>query len=240
MERLNKSKEKYLMTENNFTEIIERISTNEKALKSKLSEVREKLETAEKQIEKMDKKIKYYEGPLPKIQEKTKIPRKESFSQMMTITKISQEIELIRYELQKFKTEHLNEFTINKSEINQINVRLDNLVENFEKAVPETSKEMRRIKEELIVKDEQIRITKQDLNRAIISKDHIIEKLESDLEAKIEKINDLTNTIDALYTQISEVQCAPNVIKQIIDIMQSKGFISDKEFEKILERELID
>ena len=156
------------------------------------------------------------------------------------MSKMSQDIENIKYELQKFKIEHTNEFTINKSEINQINERLDNLITNFAKAVPEANKEMMRIKEELIVKDEQIRITKQDLNRAIVSKDHIIQKLESDLEAKIDRINDLTSTIDVLYTQISEVQCAPNVIKHIIDTMQNKGFISDKEFEKILENELVE
>ncbi|MBY9006295.1 MAG: hypothetical protein KGD63_06020 [Candidatus Lokiarchaeota archaeon] len=197
------------------------------------------MEKAENELKKKDIKIKYYEGPLPKIKSTTSMPQKEDFSHSLTMNKLSQKIEIIELNLQKFKTEHINEFTINKSEINQINTRLDNIIENFEKTVPESNKEIRRIKDELLVKDEQIRITKQDLNRAIVSKDHIILKLEKDLEAKIDQVNDLTNTIDALYTQISEVQCAPNVIKNIIDIMQNKGFISDKEFEKILEKELI-
>ncbi|MBN1215038.1 MAG: hypothetical protein JXA99_06285 [Candidatus Lokiarchaeota archaeon] len=228
------------MTERNFTEIIDRISTNEKDLKVNISTLKEKLEKAEDDLDKKDKKLKYYEGPLPKIKSATTlIPKKEDFSNTLTMHKISQDIDNIKLELQKFQTEHINEFTINKSEIGQINERLDNLIDNFEKTIPESNKEMRRIKEELMVKDEQIRITKQDLNRAIISKDHIIQKLEKDLEAKIDKVNDLTNTIDALYTQISEVQCAPNVIKNIIDIMQNKGFVSDKEFEKILEKELV-
>jgi chromosome segregation ATPase len=237
-ERFGLAKEKYEATEESFREIIDRASQKEKNLTSRIESLKAKLEDKQTLLKEKKKELEYYIGPANDTQKKPPIksPRKEISSN--SFAKIGEEIEELKYEMGRIKARTKNELMIDKMEISQINNRLDNLIENIDKTIPETNKEIERLKEELKVKDKQIKITKKDLNRSIISKDKIISKLESDLEAKIAEISDLNNTIDALYTQINKTKTIPKLVKNIIDIMEHKGYISDKEFEKLLEKEL--
>jgi chromosome segregation ATPase len=215
-ERFGLAKEKYEATEESFREIIDRASQKEKNLTSRIESLKAKLEDKQTLLKEKKKELEYYIGPANDTQKKPPIksPRKEISSN--SFAKIGEEIEELKYEMGRIKARTKNELMIDKMEISQINNRLDNLIENIDKTIPETNKEIERLKEELKVKDKQIKITKKDLNRSIISKDKIISKLESDLEAKIAEISDLNNTIDALYTQINKTKTIPKFFKFLI------------------------
>ncbi|MBD3213710.1 MAG: hypothetical protein GF311_13960 [Candidatus Lokiarchaeota archaeon] len=231
-----KLKEKLATTERSFKDIINKATQTEKNLKSKISSMQEKLEAAESQIEKQGRRLANLMGGSVDFTSETSSEDKPVNPYIKGFDSVFNEFNTLRREVERLRLTHRNEFKINKNEISQVNDRLDNLIETFEETIPETNKEIERLKEDLRLKDKQIKVTKENLDEAILSKDQIIQKLESDLEAKIEDINELNTTVDALYTQISEFKDTPKVIGKIIDAVKEKGSISDKELEKILEK----
>ena len=89
--------------------------------------------------------------------------------------------------------------------------------------------------------NKQIEINKKDLDHTILTKDSIIAKLEEDLEKKINQIEELNNNINELYSQMSNVKSFPiprenesDILKRIKELMDLKGFVTDKELEQIL------
>jgi len=237
--RVELVKQKYEATEESFREIIERANQKEENLNARIQSLKDQLEEREEKLRNKQKELEYYLGPSLESKNKQQIKGRVSHFPPGSVDKIGEEIENLKFEMGKLKAKTKNEFLTDKMEIVQINQRLDNLIENLDETIPETNKEIERLKEELKVKDKQIKITKNDLNSAIVSKDKIIDKLERDLEAKIAQINDLNNTVDALYTQINETKSIPELVNEIINIMQHKGYVTDKELEKILEKNLI-
>ncbi|MFO7797686.1 MAG: hypothetical protein ACQERB_09870 [Promethearchaeati archaeon] len=230
--------EKLKTTESSFKDIINKAELAEKNLKIKISLLQEKLERAETQIQKQQKRLANVFGGSAEIQGEEITEEGVIGSYMKGFDNVFGEFNNLRNEVDELKLTHFNEFKINKYEISQVNERLDNLISIFEETIPETNKEIERLKEDLMVKDEQIRITKENLDEAIITKDSIIEKLEKDLEAKIEEINDLNNTVDALYTQMSEFKNIPKIIRKIKNFIKENGSITEKELKEILEKRM--
>ena len=117
-----------------------------------------------------------------------------------------------------------------KNELRQINLERENEIKDLKAKLEKTNK--------------QIIIDKNDLDYAISSKDAVIEKLEKDLEAKIEEINELSFKDSELTSQLNtyKIQFPESeggtaaLINRIKKIMEFKGFISDKEFELLLEK----
>jgi septal ring factor EnvC (AmiA/AmiB activator) len=235
-EQTLKLQEKLAITERSFKDIINKATQTEKNLKIKISALQEKLSAAESQIEKQGRRLANLMGSSIDIMSEAPSGDEPVNPYIKGFDSIFNEFNSLRKDVEQIRLTHRNEFKINKHEISQVNDRLDNLIGTFEETIPETNKEIERLKEELKVKDKQIKVTKENLDEAILSKDQIIQKLESDLEAKIEEINELNSTVDALYTQISEFKNTPKVIGKIIDAVKHKGSISDKELEKILEK----
>jgi len=122
--------------------------------------------------------------------------------------------------------------------------KIEGVKDELKQIILEREKEIKELKAELERTDEQITIDKKDLEYTISSKDAIIEKLEKDLEAKIEEINELSFKISELTNQLNtyEIQFPESegstaaLINRIKNIMEFKGFMSDKEFELLLEK----
>ena len=109
----------------------------------------------------------------------------------------------------------------------------------------EKEKEIKELKSELERTDEQITIDKTDLDYAISNKDEMIIRLEHDLEEKVNEINELNFKIDELINQVDTINIpvpipdeegSSLIIKTMKRMMEFKGFISDKEFELLLEK----
>jgi len=231
-------KEKLETTESSFKDIINKAELVEKNLKIKISLLQEKLEIAESQIQKQQKRLATVFGTPEEFIGEGEAEEGVIGSYMKGFDNIFGEFKTLRNEVDGLKLTHRNEFKINKYEISQVNERLDNLISIFEETIPETNKEIERLKEDLKIKDEQIRITKESLDETIVGKDGIIEKLEKDLGAKIEEINDLNNTVDALYTQMSEFKNIPKVIRKIKEYIKENGPITERQLEEILKKRI--
>jgi len=76
---------------------------------------------------------------------------------------------------------------------------------------------------------------KADIDK-ISLKDTEIASLKNDLEVKVNQINELNDKISSYEAQISDAEGAPNVIEQIKQLMKTKGFLSDREFEDLLKQ----
>ncbi|MBD3194776.1 MAG: hypothetical protein GF317_06960 [Candidatus Lokiarchaeota archaeon] len=237
---IKNKKEKYEIVTKNFEEIISKSSKKEQNLKQEIDALKNELKKAENKLKEKTEKLHYYSNLEPI--EKTEEPKPQESRPIIEIENsedIINEIKNVRVDIERIKANIKNEFKINKAEISQINQRVDNLIEIFDNYLPETNNVIQNLKKELRLKDKQIQRDKEDLNHAVVSKDNMIGKLESDLTTKINELEDLNNTIEALYTQISEVERTPEILKQIIDIMEEKGELSKEELEEILETTLM-
>ena len=63
-----------------------------------------------------------------------------------------------------------------------------------------------------------------------------VESLKDERDAKLNKVKALNEKIKALEQTIADAKGAPKLIDEIKDILMHKGFLSDKEFEDLLEK----
>ena len=110
-----------------------------------------------------------------------------------------------------------------------------NEVVDWEKIIKEKDDEIERQKDLLEQSKIQIDIDKNDLDRTILYKDQAILKLTSDLKIKINEINAMNDIIKNLEAKILEISKTTKILKKIKKSMILKGFITEKEFEELIE-----
>lgn len=110
-----------------------------------------------------------------------------------------------------------------------------NEVVDWENIIKEKDDEIERQKDLLEQSKIQIDIDKNDLDRTILYKDQAILKLTSDLKIKINEINAMNDIIKNLEAKMLEISKTTKILKKIKKSMILKGFISDKEFEELIE-----
>ena len=76
---------------------------------------------------------------------------------------------------------------------------------------------------------------KKDLQKSLSDKYVETESLKEERDAKEKEINELKEKITSLEETIAEAKGAPQLIEAIKNIMITKGFLSDKEFDDLLE-----
>jgi len=138
-------KEKLETTESSFKDIINKAELVEKNLKIKISLLQEKLEIAESQIQKQQKRLATVFGTPEEFIGEGEAEEGVIGSYMKGFDNIFGEFKTLRNEVDGLKLTHRNEFKINKYEISQVNDRLDNLISIFEETIPETNKEIERL-----------------------------------------------------------------------------------------------
>ena len=90
-----------------------------------------------------------------------------------------------------------------------------------------------KLENDLEVKTKQLEDTEARFEFAFIEKDKVNKKLKSRLGAKIKTIEELTKQVDELEEKVLEGHKSDKILEEIRNLMLSKGFINDKEFEKL-------
>ena len=96
-------------------------------------------------------------------------------------------------------------------------------------------KEKNDIKAEFQQRENEIESLKSDLQKSISDKYVETESLKEEQETKERQIKELNQKITSLEESIGEAKGAPQLIEAIKNIMISKGFLSDREFDNLLE-----
>ena len=76
---------------------------------------------------------------------------------------------------------------------------------------------------------------KQNNQNEIVDREKENESSQRNVEAKITRINELNDKINELEGLVSSGKESPGLIDQIKEIMTRKGFLSDREFDQLLE-----
>jgi chromosome segregation ATPase len=238
---IDQSKEKLSITEQSFNQLTQKFITTEKNLNNVISDLKKKLMMSEtKVIEKVDK----VDGSMERIKElEQKISNKDNelMRVKLNLEKANKEIESIKIYLNQNSTGKEIQIGDLKNALEKTNREVQILKHELEQAISTKSFDINRFKTELEQKSKQIEINKKDLDHTILTKDSIIAKLEKDLEKKINQIEELNNTINDLYDQMSNnkdhravISNESDVMRRIKELLDLKGFITDKELEQIL------
>ena len=101
------------------------------------------------------------------------------------------------------------------------------------------NKELELEKNKEIVKQqtERLKAKEEEFSKRIRDKNSKIDKLEDDFEAQTKQINDINKKFNELEFKLSdEILLSTKLINKIEKLMHLKGFISDKEYEKLKEK----
>ena len=91
------------------------------------------------------------------------------------------------------------------------------------------------IKAELQQRENEIESLKKDLQKSISDKYVETESLKEERDTKEKQIKELNQKITSLEETIGGAKGAPQLIEAIKNIMVTKGFLSDREFDNLLE-----
>ena len=105
----------------------------------------------------------------------------------------------------------------------------DGVMDNYEL-------EKKGINEELQQRENEIADLKKELQTTISDKYVEIESLKDERDSQAKEINALKLKIESLEETISEAKGAPQLMEEIKGIMAHKGFLSDKEFDDLIEK----
>ena len=96
--------------------------------------------------------------------------------------------------------------------------------------------EKTNIKDEMQQKENEIEDLKKELQTTNSDKYVEIESLKDERDAKANEVNALKQKLEALEETLSEAKGAPQLMEEIKGIMAHKGFLSDKEFDDLIEK----
>jgi chromosome segregation ATPase len=85
------------------------------------------------------------------------------------------------------------------------------------------------MEQKLKFKDKEIENNKTDMKNRKIE----IDILNGKIKENREETEEFIKKIKSLETQLSEVKASPIILERIREVMMHKGFLSDREFEKI-------
>ena len=145
--------------------------------------------------------------------------------------RIKEEKLYVDAETNKFKSS-ISEMEEKLSEANSKITELEKLSEKIETL----ENEKNDLRAELEQKNNEIESLKKDLQKSISDKYVEVESLKDEKELKVKEVEALNDKIKALEETIFEAKGAPQLMDEIKDILMHKGFLSDKEFEDLLER----
>ncbi len=101
-------------------------------------------------------------------------------------------------------------------------------------------KEKEDLKNELNQKERENESLKKELKETVSDKDAEIENLKKERGGKTDELSELKQKIksleETLEGTISEAKGAPQLLEEINNILIHKGFLSDREFEDILQK----
>jgi len=240
---IEQAKEKLTITEQSFNQLTEKFIASEKNMNINISDLKKKLAET-----KVTEKVDSVDVSLDRITDlEQKIVNKDN-----ELMRVKYNLEKTNKEVENIKNHFLQNSSGKKNQIEKLRADLEitnREVEILKQELEQTASTknldvtVNRFKTEIEQKTKQIEINKKDLDHTILTKDSIIAKLEKDLESKINQIEELNNNINELYSQISNVKDPgvfvtnvsneSDLMKRIKELMDLKGFLTDKELEQL-------
>lgn len=238
---IEQSKNNLMIKEESFKQLTKKFITTEENHTNLISDLKRKLKLAETKV---TEKVDRADVSIEKIKElEQKITNKDNelMRVKFNLEKANKEIESIKTHLNANSAGKANQIGELKSALEKTNREVELLKQELAQSMTTKSVDLTRYETELEEKTKQIEINKKDLDHTILTKDSIISKLEKDLEHKIKQIEELNNTINDLYDQMSTTKPTKtiavnenDVMKRIKELMDLKGFVTDKELEQLL------
>ncbi len=248
---IEQAKEKLTITEQSFNQLTEKFIASEKNMDEIISDLKKKLRMAETKFTEKNDRVDVSLDRITELEQKILNKDNELMRVKFNLEKTNKEIEKLRNHFSQNSTGKESQIEELRSDLETTRREVNLLKQELEQSVSTKSLDVNRFKTELEQRNnqieqqnKQIEINKKDLDHTILTKDSIIAKLEKDLEDKINQIEDLNNNINELYSQISNVKDTgltitnvPNessVLKRIKELMDLKGFVTDKELEQLM------
>ena len=114
--------------------------------------------------------------------------------------------------------------------------------ENVKEDMDQRERELEGVKKELqqAISDKYVEIeTLKDEKKKLDSdKEGEIAELKNQLESKTKEVDEIQLKLKSMEDFIKESKNYPQVIEEVKDLMVHKGFVSDKELDEILEKNL--
>jgi len=126
-----------------------------------------------------------------------------------------------------------------ENKLKESSAKIDNAEKDKNDAIANLKKEIEDLKENTQQKENEIEGLKNELQKSISDKYIETESLKEEKETKEKEIIALNQKIVSLEETISEAKGAPHLIESVKDIMITKGFLSDREFDDLLEHKEI-
>jgi chromosome segregation ATPase len=126
-----------------------------------------------------------------------------------------------------------------ENKLKESSAKIETMEREKNNATVDLKKEIERINENIQQKENEIVGLKSELQKSVSEKYIELESLKEEKEAKEKEIKELKQKLVSLEETIGEAKGAPQLIESIKDIMLTKGFLSDREFDAILEKKEI-
>ena len=204
----------------------ERISAGTSNVKLNLNKAEEKIKEDGIRLKALNEKMIFLEKTIQNREKEINILKED-----IRIRNIQIE------ELKKFKSQIMEkekDIKHLKTIIEQNNNLLDQNKKDYLQQLLSKELELEKSKELLKKQTQQFNAKQEEFSKRIQEKNSKIEKIEGDLEAKTKQLNEITSKFEELESKLSdEIKLSTNLIYQIEKLMHLKGFISEKEYEKL-------
>jgi len=187
-------------------------------------------------INDLEQKLIQSINELEKANDEIKITKEKLVGREKSLLELTERRSSAKKTLDKVQEEKLHtdiEVTKLKSKESELEKNLTEAVAKIttlESQLNFTSEKASEIEQKINFKEKEVQNLKNDLKR----KDIELESLKSNLEAKNNKNNELINRINSLEIQFLEAKTSPRIMIKIREVLEHKGFITDKELEQLI------
>lgn len=198
------------------------------------SDIGNSLTKAKKKLEIGDKKLKHYYASNLEMK-KTIESLINEFKQ--SIVENDEDMKGVINDLAKIISDKESTITDLKHDMIQVikdkNKEIEGAIDHLVEKEIEYNDMINKLDNDLLIKTKQLENTEASINLTFADKDKQIRKLKTKLGAKIKNIDKLTKTVDELEEKVLEAHYSEKILEEIRTLMLTKGFINDKELDKL-------
>ena len=212
-----------------------------------LLDLRTKINDLEQQLKIKTDKLDRATNELNETKEKLTGREKSLSEKTEELSAIKKELGSLKEEKEKIDKEVVS-LKSNKSDLEKRLSELESLKEleskmkDLQEDMEQRERELEGVKKDLqqTISDKYVEIEslKNDLNKVIQDKEEEIVKSKNESLSKEKEVEALHLKIKSLEDYIAEAKGAPQVIEEIKELMAHNGFLSDKELEESVEKNL--
>lgn len=218
-----------------------------------LLDLRSRINNIEKQLVQKTKDLEKASSDLKTNQEKLIETKKIAEQKTQSLTEAQKNFERVREEklyadaeITKLKNSKLEiekklaetepKITELENKLKDSSLKADTIEKEKGDVRSNLEKEKFSLKEDLQQKENEIADLKKEVQTTISEKYVEIESLKNENEAQATEITTLKQKIESFEDSISEAKGAPQLMEEVKNIMTHKGFLSDREFDDLLQK----